>query len=431
MAIFTTGAINLSQEHVFDSINMSSSDAMTFTGTGQSKIIVLGNMTVASGATITLRSGTNLTPGSVVYDGNTRVLNNNASLGGGSPGYGGSGGVVYYQNGSVHSYAGTGGSGGHLNNGGQAGSPPSYGGTNVGAGGTAPGGNGGNASSSSYPGGSGGGAGGAIGVSTERVHFLVYGNVTIAGTINGNGVNAISGGNGQGGTGGFAGSGYSAGAGGGGGGAGADGGHAGSIFIFHKGSVSLNAATENLQGGVLGSGGSGGGGGGANNGPSGSAGSAGSDGDVGNNGELEGISITMDTYMSSEFVSDITTTEFKYTASYYAGIGGAIADRGFVHRSGSSSPTINDTKVSVGSATGTFNGIISGLSEQQTRTIRSYTEFSDGPVIYGDSITTTTSANFKPQVIPITLTGDISAIGSVVLYKGSPVNYNESVVYFK
>jgi hypothetical protein len=424
MAIFTTGTINLSQEHVFDSINMSSGDTMTFAGQGKSRIIVLGDMTVASGATITLRNGTNLNPGSVTYDGNTRVLSNfhPPAVGGvggnpGGPSYctdrgdcraiGGSGGAQLY--------AGT--DGGH----------GTYGG---GAGGTANGGNGGIGSPATghyqRGGGGGGGGGGSRGVATERVHFLVYGNITIAGTINGPGGDGGDGG--RGGAGGYS-NGYSGlGGTGGGGGGGGGGGEAGSVYIFGTGSFSSTGSTINLSGGGGGNGGGTGGNAGKNAGLTQSQ--AGTSGVNGINGALEKVSASLIQYIDSESVSDIFSSQVKISINYTNGYSANVT-KGYVYKLGTSYPTTSDTNVVFGTGVGVFEDTVTGLNESATYAFRGYAMHSGGSIIYGDPFYVTTAPDLKPQVVFVTLTGDVGTNGSVVLYKNSPVNYDDSVVYFK
>ncbi|MBI9066091.1 MAG: carboxypeptidase regulatory-like domain-containing protein [Salinivirgaceae bacterium] len=283
--VFTGGELNRNRDYYFSEINMQSGAVMNFTGEGNGGIYVQGNFTLATGATINMRKGENLNAGDFTFKGYSRSLGE----GNVTPGAAGTGG-----NGTTGSgyTGGAGGNGGYDNNEGNNGGA---GGTTLqctasgGSGGNFPSNDGSNGSQCTYGtytwgGGGGGGAAGSNGLSAEKVAFVVAGNVSLQGIINGKGSDGTNGGNGGNGA-------YSKmrGTGGGGGGGGGAGGNGGAVYIFTKGSFTNNATTI-LSGGSAGAGGTGGTKGSvATSYPEGAYGSDGSSGINGSNGIIERI----------------------------------------------------------------------------------------------------------------------------------------------
>ncbi|WP_169578062.1 beta strand repeat-containing protein [Rudanella lutea] len=90
--------------------------------------------------------------------------------------------------------------------------------------------------------------------------------------------------------------------------------------------------------------------------------------------------------------------------------GGAISERGVVYITGTSTPTISNTKIMSGTGTGAFSVTATGLNPNTLYSVRAYAINSAGPS-YGTSLTFTTSAAPTPLTVSIIQTTNVSCAG--------------------
>ena len=396
MANFTTGVIDLSIQNTFDNVIMGSGDTMTFSNTGTGgatgePIIINGDFTMTTGATITLRSDADYARGIVAVAGG--LYNTDLSSTRNNPGSGGMYGASGPNQGGTAGRGGYGG--GSTVAAGDGENGVDFAALTGGAGGVYHGNDGSNGIAGIYlqnPGsGGGGGAAGQCGYSAEKIAFYVKGDISITGgTLNGVGDNGGDGGDGgDGGVNGGTLNGY--GGGGGGGGGAGTGGNGGKLVLFYTGSLSESLDTLNVGGGSNGTFGTGGAGG--------KAGSDGSDGGVAGTsvvGDLIGTFVDILPTITIGTVSNIFST--------VASVAGtatqnqiAITERGVVWDT-SSGPTIDDNKVTSGSGDGSFTGSLTGLPANTTIYARTYATNSD-ITKYSSETTFKTIRSFIPRTI--------------------------------
>lgn len=104
---------------------------------------------------------------------------------------------------------------------------------------------------------------------------------------------------------------------------------------------------------------------------------------------------------SKVLVSDITVSSASVSASVTSDGHGTVADAGFVY-STSSSPTVNDSKISCGIQTGDFTSQLTDLRDGTTYYIRSYVTNEIGTA-YGEEVTFTTIAISLPELTAVTV----------------------------
>lgn len=393
---------NLTGQDEYNFTSFTLDESVNFAATNGNKLVirVQGDLTLGASAAITspLQNSKDSATISIAGSSYSVASTDGADGSGGSGGAGGSG---------INLSGYSGGNGGAVDTHGDPGINGQYSGTGFpgpalgGSAGVAPGGDGGDGengyndmTNSSAGGSGGGGAGGALPQYQNGIAFIVGGDVTLDGTITGNGDNGGAGGDGGQGGGGINFGSYGGG-GGGGGGAGA-GGSGGVVVKFFSiktptGSISLTATG--------GSGDEGGNGGfnhpnnpcGAEDGENGTAGAAGTAGSIAN----ESIATTPPGITSSA-VEQIFATTCSASANVISDGGDTITERGFVWDT-SSSPTTSDNKETVSGTTGTMTKTITGLDAATTIYVRPFATNSIGTE-YGDEVSFKTQPSFLPLI---------------------------------
>jgi hypothetical protein len=95
--------------------------------------------------------------------------------------------------------------------------------------------------------------------------------------------------------------------------------------------------------------------------------------------------------VSTSAASSVTTTSAVLGGNVTADGGDAVTDRGVVYVAGAGTPTTANTKVQIGTGTGSFSQTITGLAPGTQYTVRAYAINSAGTA-YGSNVTFTTAA---------------------------------------